>query len=268
MSQAKRSEVKQHAHGAFCWTDLGTTNAEGAKRFYTALFGWGVEEISMGPGMSYSKLQLDSKDVAALYPLSDEQKAQGITPHWLAYVSVTSADDIAKKAEALGGKVVRAAFDVFDVGRMTLLQDPTGAMVAAWQPRKHIGAQLVGQPNTLCWAELATTDSDVAGQFYTRLFDWGTKTSEDYGMKYTEFIAGGKPTGGMMQMTAEWGSIPPHWMVYFAAEDCDASASKAQSLGGQIKVPATDIPKVGRFAVLQDPQGAVFSIIKLTNPAQ
>ena len=64
-----------------------------------------------------------------------------------------------------------------------------------------------------------------------------------------------------MQMTEEWGELPSHWMIYFSVADCDAAAAKATELGGSVKVPPTDIPPVGRFSVIQDPQGAVFSII-------
>ncbi|RMG61620.1 MAG: VOC family protein, partial [Calditrichaeota bacterium] len=65
-----------------------------------------------------------------------------------------------------------------------------------------------------------------------------------------------------------WGDVPSHWLVYFAVEDCDATVKTAQSLGGQVLVSPSDIPGVGRFAILQDPQGAVFAIIKLEPAAQ
>jgi hypothetical protein len=264
---ATTKEITEHAPGAFCWVELGSTDAEAAKKFYSQLFGWGINDVPAGPDCVYTLLQLNGKDVAALYQLNEQQRSQGIPPHWLLYVSVASADESVKTAAALGGKVLLEPFDVFDVGRMALVEDPTGATFALWQARKHTGTQLQNQPYTLCWSELATNNTDAAAAFYTQLFGWSAKAGEVAPIAYTEFINGGIPVGGMLQMTAEWGEIPPHWMAYFAVEDCDGSANQARELGADIKVPPTDIPKVGRFAVIQDPQGAVFAIIQLTHPA-
>ena len=69
-----------------------------------------------------------------------------------------------------------------------------------------------------------------------------------------------------LEQTEDWGDIPPHWLVYFGANDCDAVASKVKELGGEVLVPPRDIPSTGRFAVLQDPQGAAFAIISMPNP--
>jgi uncharacterized protein len=68
-----------------------------------------------------------------------------------------------------------------------------------------------------------------------------------------------------MKINARWGNVPPHWMPYFQVDDCDGSVTKAQELGGRLNVPSTDIENVGRFALLADPQGALFSIIKMAN---
>ena len=259
-------EVKEHAPGSFCWVELGTTDVEAAKKFYTELFGWSINDTPAGPDMVYTMLQLEGKELAALYELQEEQKSKGVPPHWLSYVSVASADEVVVRAKSLGGNVIKEAFDVFDAGRMALLQDPTGATFAVWQPNKHIGARIVNHPGTFCWNELVTNDRDKAGNFYTKLFGWDTKVHEMGPNPYTEFKSGDRTVGGMLQMTKEMENVPPHWMAYLAVEDCDKSVEKAKSLGAEIKVPPTTIPHVGRFAVLQDPQGAVFSVIKLSAP--
>ena len=106
-------------------------------------------------------------------------------------------------------------------------------------------------------------DSAEAEAFYTKLFDWKPLTKEMAFGTYTSFMQDDQPVAGMMQMTAEWGDAPAHWMTYVSVEDCDASATKVETLGGTICVPPTDIPGVGRFAVINDPTGAVISIIKL-----
>lgn len=259
------TEVTKHNPGTFCWVDLSTTDAEAAKTFYTGLFGWGTHDNPMGPDAVYTMLQLEGKEVGGLYQ-QDQQKSQGGPPHWMSYVSVASADETVQKAKSQGGQVLAEPVDVFDAGRMAVLQDPTGTTFAVWQAGQHIGARLVNQPGTICWNELATKDEKVAGEFYSRLFGWVSQVQDMGPTSYTIFFRGDQMAAGMIQMTEEWGDIPPHWMVYFAVEDCDSSAETVKQLGGEIKVPPTDIPGIGRFAVAQDPQGAVFSIIKLTNP--
>jgi predicted enzyme related to lactoylglutathione lyase len=257
-------EFTKHDPGMFCWYELGTSDTDAAKKFYGMLFGWGAVDTPAAPGMTYTLLQLKGKDVGALYQLTDEHKKLGVPPHWLTYVSVASADESAEKATALGGKVTMGPFDVMDVGRMAVIEDPTGAVFAIWQAKSHPGARLKDETNTFCWSELATSDVDKAKEFYTQLFGWGTKSGDMGPMVYTELMNGSTPIGGMLPIAAEWGNVPPHWLNYIAVEDCDGLANNAKEQGANIISPPMDIPNVGRFAVIQDPQGAVFAIIKLT----
>lgn len=258
-------ERNKYEHGTFCWVDLGTTHAADAKRFYQALFGWALEDRPIGGDQFYTMFTVGGKHVAALYEQSGEQRAQGVPPAWLSYVSVKDVDETAAAAKQLGGTVLMEPFDVFDSGRMALVQDPTGAVVGLWQPKRHIGAGLVNQPGTLCWNELATRDRVAAGTFYTRLFDWNADTREGP-VTYTTFRRGDRRGAGMLEMNEQMEGIPPHWMPYFAVADCDAAAARAGELGAQTLHGPADIPEVGRFAVIRDPQGAVFSIIHLLKP--
>jgi len=261
------TEFTNHAPGTFSWVDLATTDAGRAKTFYSKLFGWDMEDMPTGEeGGFYTMCRVKGKEVAGLYEMNAPQKEQGLPPHWVSYVSVADAKATADKAKSLGGQVIADAFPVMDAGHMAVIQDPTGAMLALWQPGAHIGARLANEPGALSWNELATTDTDKAGEFYTKLFGWRTQTQDMETMTYTTFLNGERMNGGMMQMTEEWGDIPPHWMVYFAVEDCDSSAEKVKELGGQVMVGPMDIPPVGRFAMVQDPQGGAFTIIKLNNP--
>ena len=252
----------RHARGTFCWVELTTTDADGAKSFYTELMGWEAEDDPIPGGGVYTMLRVGEKNLGGLYRMNEEMK--GVPPNWLSYVTVESAAEAAAKAKSLGGTVVKDAFDVMDIGSMAVLQDPAGATFAVWQPKKHHGTQLAnGEIGGVCWNELATDDVERAGKFYSELFGWTPAIRDMTTGPYTMFMNGEERAGGMLQMTAEWKGIPSHWMVYFAVADCDASAEKAKSRGGQIKVPPTDIPGVGRFSVIQDPQGAVCSIIRL-----
>jgi uncharacterized protein len=266
MTEARMQETPEYAPGTFCWVELGTTDGEAAKKFYTELFGWTFNDSPIGPGMVYTMLKRDGKDVGALYKMPEEMTSQGIPPNWLSYASTANADETAEKAKSLGGTLMKEPFDVMDVGRMAVIQDPTGAVFAIWQAGTHKGAGVVNLPNSLCWNELATNDTEKAGDFYSSLFGWGKNVQQMGPMTYTSFMNGDRPAGGMYKPSPEMGNTPPHWLVYFAVDDTDAKVMKAEELGAKTIAPPMDIPDTGRFAILQDPQGAAFAIIKLANP--
>lgn len=111
------------------------------------------------------------------------------------------------------------------------------------------------------WYELTTTDPAAAQDFYSRVIGWSVADAEMPGMDYRIASAGGDMVAGMMLPPME--GIPPNWMTYFAVDDCDGSAREAQSVGAQLHAGPQDIPGVGRFAVLSDPQGAVFALLKM-----
>jgi len=266
MSEARMQETPEYKPGTFCWVELATSDGEAAKTFYTQLFGWTSVDHPMGPDMVYTMLQLDGKDVGALYKMMPEQAAQGIPPNWLSYVSVTNADAATEKAKAAGATILKEPFDVMTVGRMSVVQDPTGAVFALWQAGDSKGAAIYNVPGSLCWNELMTTDTAKDKEFYTTLFGWGANTQNFGNFEYTMFQNGDRGAGGMLQITPEMGPIPSNWLVYFSVDDCDAKVQIATELGAKICKPADNVPGVGRFAILTDPQGAAFAIIKLENP--
>ena len=142
---------------------------------------------------------------------------------------------------------------------MAVVQDPQGAAFALWQAKQHSGVELRDETNTLCWNELMTSDVEAAGKFYGALFDWNLKVSPEY----TEVHVGQVPAGGLMQISPEMQGMPSHWQPYFAVDDCDGTLRKAQSMGTEEFFGPFDAPNVGRIAVLKDPHGATFAIIKL-----
>ncbi|HKP46009.1 MAG TPA: VOC family protein [Pyrinomonadaceae bacterium] len=265
MSEARMQETG-FAPGTFCWIELGTSDGEAAKKFYTELFGWSFTDNPMGPNMVYTMLKQDGKEVGALYNLDAEMKSAGVPPHWMSYLSVANADQIAKKAKDAGATLMKEPFDVMDFGRMAVVQDPTGAMFSLWQAGTHPGIAIYNVPNSLCWNELSTTDTEKAGEFYSNVFGW-TRNVQQFGpMSYTTFRNNERPAGGMYQPGPEMGDVPPHWLPYFAVDDCDAMVEKAVGLGAKSCAPPMDIAGTGRFAPLLDPQGAAFAVIKLINP--
>jgi predicted enzyme related to lactoylglutathione lyase len=261
-SERPMSVTATHAPGTFSWADLGTPDPASAKRFYTRLFGWTFDDRPIGGGEYYTMLQKDGKAVAALYAQQADERSAGIPPHWLSYITVESADRTTSRAAELGGTVLAPPFDVMEHGRMAVIQDPTGGVVALWEPRNHPGAGLLGEPGALCWNELCTREPARAGAFYADLLGWARETMPMPGFEYTVFKRGEQPAGGMMAIQPEWGAMPPHWEVYFAVSDCDGTAADAARLGGSVMKEPADIPGVGRFAVLRDPQGATFSVLQ------
>ena len=243
------AEMTRYPAGTPSWVELASPDLDDSKRFYGGLFGWAAE-----PGM----FLLRGKPVAGLGPLAPE----GAPPSWSTFVPVDDAGKATSIAREHGATVVVEPMDVLDAGRVATFVDPTGARLSLWQPRAHIGAALVNQPNTLCWNELATRAINEAKDFYRAVFGWVGDTNAFEGTTYTEWKLGERSVGGMIQIDEDWpDEIPSHWIVYFHVDDCDAAARHAEELGAKVSVPPTDIPP-GRFAVITDPQEAMFSIIQ------
>ena len=258
------ADVESLPPGSFCWPELSTTDQKGGVAFYRALFGWDLHDQPMGSsGDTYSMFEMRGRPVAAAYTTPADERQHGIPPHWNTYIAVKNADEAVTRAQELGGKVIAPPFDVSEAGRMAVLADPTGAVFEVWQPKRHIGTRIQGEPGALCWTELVTNDTNAAARFYTQLFGWSAKKGGAGANEYTEFSVNGVPMGGMMQIQPEWGpGIPPNWMPYFQVTDCDAMASRAKELGAQIGLAPMDIENVGRFAMIVDPQSARFYVFQ------
>jgi predicted enzyme related to lactoylglutathione lyase len=250
------------APGTPGWVDLGSPDLEASKRFYTELFGWTAHVTPDPAAGGYTIFQKGDQPVAGAGPLFSEDQP----PAWSTYVITDDADAAATRVDSAGGKVVMAPMDVMDAGRMAVFLDQAGAAISVWQPGTMPGAGVFNEPGTLCWNELTTRDPDGSKAFYGAVFGWGAEDNEYGPVTYTMWKLGDKLIGGMMPMVGDmWpADLPPHWMIYFAVEDCDASAARVAELGGVVSVAPTDIP-TGRFAVVADPQGAFFSIMKM-NP--
>ncbi|GJM44500.1 MAG: putative glyoxylase CFP32 [Gemmatimonadota bacterium] len=260
------SETTVKAPGTFCWSEVCTADLAAAKEFYGGLFGWTTKDNTAGPGI-YSLLHLGNEQVGGMYELVEQQKEMGVPPHWLGYVLVEDVNEATERAQSLGGTVVMGPMDVMEMGRMALLQDPTGAVFALWQALTHTGGGEITGHGSVCWHELVSTDRVEATAFYAALFGWELESGPGE-MEYTLFMNDEKPTAGCMQRTEEMGPVPSHWLTYFNVDDTDASADKASALGGRVVHPPTDIPGVGRFALLADHAGAIFGVMKLSGPAE
>ena len=253
---------ERYEPGTFCWVDVATTDPAGAKAFYAGLFGWEAEDTPAGEVGTYTMLRLSGDEVCGLYELDVGRREQGIPPHWFSYVSVEDADATAFRARELGGTVYGEAFDVLDSGRMAVIQDPTGAVLAAWQPLAHAGASRVNDPGCLTWNELQSRDLETAAAFYAGLFGWEMEPiKEDRKLYYVTIKNAGSSNGGIMPMTEQHGGAPSYWLAYFTVPSCDEAVARVRELGGGELTGPLDVP-AGRIAVVRDPQGAVFALFE------
>jgi uncharacterized protein len=254
-------EMSEYPAGTPSWVDLGTPDMDKTVAFYGGLFGWDIPEAENAEQTGgYRTAISNGKTVAGIMPLMQE----GQPPVWSSYVNVDDADATAAKVREAGGTVIAEPMDVMDLGRMAVFMDPTGAALGIWQPGTMKGADLVNEPVSLCWNELNTRDTDAAGKFYEAVFGWNAD-SQDSATGYVVFKRGEDWIAGMMDMarTPVPDSIPPHWLVYFAVDDADAAIEKAKELGGNLAAGPVEIP-FGKFAVMTDPNGSAFAVMRLS----
>ena len=145
---------------------------------------------------------------------------------------------------------------------MAVVQDPTGAVLAAWEPGAHVGARRVNDLGCLTWNELQSRDPETAATFYAGLFGWETEPTEDGGkLAYATIKNAGSENGGIMPMAEQHGDALPHWLPYFTVPSCDGAIAKVRELGGDAMARPIEVP-AGRISVLRDPQGAAFGIFE------
>jgi predicted enzyme related to lactoylglutathione lyase len=184
---------------------------------------------------------------------------EGQPPAWNSYVTVESADAGAAAAKEHGGTVEAEPFEVMDVGRMAVIQDPTGAYFSVWEPRASIGAERVNEPGALTLTQLNASDPERAQEFYAGVFGWRFEDVSTDDQRYWGIYNGDRLNGGMMPLPAETGA-PSHWLVYFGSEGVDDDAGRIGELGGSVMVAPMPVPG-GRILVARDPQGAVFAVL-------
>jgi predicted enzyme related to lactoylglutathione lyase len=247
---ADMGERTSHAPGTFSWADLSTTDTDGAAAFYTGLFGWATEDNPMPEGGVYTMLSKAGKAVGGLSAVQQE----GQPPAWNSYVTVESADDSSAAVDEQGGTVVMEPFDVMDVGRMAVIQDPSGAFFYVWEPHASIGAERVNEPGALTLNQLNTSEAARAEQFYGGVFGWRFEQVPGGDRPYWGIYNGDRLNGGMME------EQPSAWLVYFGSDSVDDDAGRIVELGGRVIVPPMPVPG-GRILVAQDPQGAVFALV-------
>ena len=262
-TQPAMTNIDHYKPGSFCWVELGTTDQNAAKKFYGSLFGWEAVDMPMGPSGVYTFFKLHGRDAGAGYTLMKEMLDRHVPPHWMLYIAVESADATAESIKRAGGTVQKGPFDVFDVGRMAVCHDPTGAYFCVWQGKGKANG-ISDVDGSFCWADLNTPDPARAGQFYSQVFGWEmvADTDDNPPSGYTHIKNGDAHIGGIPPVRSNNPRMPAHWMVYFLTSNCDATAAKAKQLGARFYLEPKTMEGVGRFAILADPQGASFAIFQ------
>ena len=253
--------VTEYPHGTFSWVDNSSSDPERSKAFYMALFGWTKNEIPIGEGMTYTVFQLEGQDCAALSGMSPAQIQAGVPSQWNNFVTVDAVDALADVVKTNGGEVIYGPEDVFDVGRMLHIQDPTGALLNLWQPYNTIGAKIVNTIGAMCWNELITNDVESAKAFYAALLGWDFYQHEHHPAQYTHISNGGRANGGMLHLD----DVEPFWLPHFHVANVDTAISRVKELGGAIEIDRQVDADGSRWSIVADPAGAQFYIMQLAS---
>jgi predicted enzyme related to lactoylglutathione lyase len=245
------------------WVDLASDDPEASRAFYSTLFGWQFD-VSSDPqygGYGIAHLADGGEDVAGIGgKMSPEAPST-----WQLYIGADDASALDEAVQSSGGTVIMPAMNVGDMGRVAVFQDSTGAFFSLWEPA-GAGSFRSGDEGTFGWAELNARGIDEAHDFYGKVFGWDAHTSPmGEGLAdYTEFQIDGESILGALEMAP---SVPPqvpsYWMVYFNVGDVDDAFRRAVDVGATEMVAPVDFPG-GRFAIVSDPQGAMFGLLKTT----
>jgi predicted enzyme related to lactoylglutathione lyase len=250
--------------GRFVWYELLTSDVPGAIAFYTETVGWKTQAWETG---DYTMFVGSQGPLGGLTRLPEAAKQMGAPPYWQANIEVANVDETIDKVKQLGGKVFHAE-DVPTVGRLAIIADPQGAVVAVFTPATAMASHDVARPGEFSWHELYTTDHEAAFEFYRQIAGWERLGEFDMGPmgKYLLWGRGGKQLGGMMtkpkdMKTPDGRDIPPSWLYYVTTEDLDAALARAKAKGATVINGPMEVPGGQRIVQLLDPQGAAIALV-------
>jgi hypothetical protein len=247
--------IFMNQNGHFVWYDLMSKDPKASEEFYTKVVGWSYQDFPM-PDFTYRMIAHGENQLGGIVPL---EEADDIPSHWISYLNVPNVDETVKKAEELGGKSCVPPTDIPEVGRFAVVNDPQGGFFSPFTPKNEM--KIPEGMGTVAWRELITSDPVKAKDFYTKLVGWEPEDMEVGPEKYVMFKVGDKSVAGMVNKPIPEGeNARPYWIPYFTVADVDSACKTAGENGGKIQFEPTDIPDIGRFAILMDPQGATFAV--------
>jgi len=246
-------------HGRFVWYDLMTEDPEAAQGFYTKLVGWGTQQWE--GSQPYTMWTNENAPVGGVMQLPEEAKQGGAPSHWLAYVGTDDVAATTARAEELGAKVLVPPTEIPNAGTFAVLQDPQGAVFAAYTPPEGMPvSDEEPKQGEFSWHELATSDHGAAFDFYSKLFGWRETESMDMGEMgvYQMYGQTERSLGGMFNKPPE---MPvPFWLYYIKVPDVEQSVKQVEEMGGQVVNGPMEVPGGDKVAQCVDPQGAMFAI--------
>ncbi len=258
------SERTEYPHGVPNWTTCLTTDLATATGFYGAVFGW-TFDVSDDDG--YAVALLRGREVAGIGLLPESPQA---VPAWTMQICVDDAQAIADAAAAAGGRVLSGPTDLSPAVVLTVLTDPSGAVVCAGQAVGRIGAELVNEPGAWSMGRLSTPDPAAVGPFYESLFGWRSDAFGPVTLWRLPGYVGGEPTQPVPRDVIAVGYSadgPANWLMDFWVADADLAAAAALEHGGSVLSAPADQQQVPfRQAVLADPDGAAFTVSALLAP--
>lgn len=251
--------IQVHTPGTPCWADLMTPNPGVAREFYGEVFDWTFEVGGPATG-GYTMCRLDNRTVAGLGQLPPNSR---FPTAWQVYFATNDVASCAERAVAAGGQLVMAPTAILNLGSLAVVRDCTGATLGLWQGREHIGAEVMGEPNSLIWCEVNTRDRASAEAFYSQVFHLVPQRlgTMDYSTLHCSTPPGAPALCGVLQMGAAWGEMASHWMVYFAVAHLRSTTERVVANGGRLCYPPFDTPR-GQLAIVEDPMGATFTLIE------
>ncbi|WP_030321560.1 VOC family protein [Streptomyces flavochromogenes] len=252
------TEATRRTPGTPCWVSLMVHGLEATQEFYNALFDWEFEPgpQHLGP---YVRALLDGKEVAGIGQLPPDRH---LPIAWTPYLATVDADETAESIRCCGGTVAVGPLDAGEAGRMAVCSDPVGAVFGVWQAEAHHGTATAGPPGTPVWNELLTYETSSVGKFYRTVFGFEVEPVVSADHDYATLLVDGAPVASLHGVG---NALPrdrgPHWMTYFEVADTDAAARLVLQLGGHVLRPPRDAT-AGRSALVTDPEGAVFTLVK------
>jgi hypothetical protein len=239
-------------NGTPCWIDYGVPDVEGAKALYATVLGWTYDEGDPAYG-GYLTCRVDGKAAAGMAPQMDPNDP----PRWTTYFATDDAAAAARRITESGGTVLVQPMEVGPMGTMVIALDPQGNPFGLWQAGQHTGVEIYNEPGGLVWNEAAVENPDAARAFYGAVFGFRFD-AVDGADGYTTFATDAGPLGGL---GAAQPGHPTGWVTCFSVASADDAVAAVESAGGKVTMAAQDTP-FGRFAVVEDPWGAAFSVMQ------
>jgi uncharacterized protein len=248
--------------GKVVWVDLVTPDLEGAKTFYSGMFGWTYRDVHSGE-KDFVLVLLNGRPIGGIVQRT-EPKRNSRQPAWLTFIAVRDVGEAERAAVAKGGKVLSPVREYPQRGRQEILADPQGAVFAVLQSSSGDPADILAEPGDWIWSSLITSDANAGSAFYQALFDYDVfdLTADDDDRQHLLLASDGYARATANALPANPGKRRPHWLNYVRVVSARDSAAKAVALGGRVLVePHTD-RHGGMVAVVADPSGAPFGLLE------